>query len=118
MAIERLTRFLDDHQVKYKLVTHPEAFTAMETSHISHISPEKVAKTVIIRMPKKLAMVVLAANHHLDLDLLSKAIDEPHLDIAREDEFLDAFPDCDALCGGHSAHISSDQPVSSRFDVM
>lgn len=95
MATLRLTNYLDNEGVKYKSIKHPESFTAMETSQISHLDPKNVAKTVIVRTPKRLLMIVLSANHHLDLDLLSKEINEPHLDLAKESEFATEFPDCE-----------------------
>lgn len=95
MPATRIKKYLDDNNVKYSSILHPETMTAMENSFASCVHPQNIAKVVIIKAPEKLFMVVLGANHHIDLQLLSKSLNKSPLAIAKESEFQEIFPDCE-----------------------
>lgn len=95
MSSKKLAEYLTSNHVQYKMIPHSEAYTASETSQVAHVSPRNLAKTVIVRTPEKMIMVVVESDHQLDLKKLRKAIHESHLDIAKETEFTDEFPDCE-----------------------
>jgi len=70
MPAKKLKEFLDDHQIKYTTIRHSQAFTAQEIAHSVHISGKDVAKTVIVKVDGKLAMVVLPASDQVVFSFL------------------------------------------------
>lgn len=95
MAISKLKAFLDEHQVKYVTVSHSKAFTAQEVAASAHISGDRLAKVVIVKLDGELAMVVLPASDRLDLDRLKQDTEAGSVELADEDEFKSRFADCE-----------------------
>jgi len=94
MPVQKLKKFLDDHNIKYVSIKHSLAYTAQEVAASTHIRGKKIAKTVMIKVDGKMAMAVLPASLRIDLDMLKKATDGKKVEIAGEQEFQDLFPDC------------------------
>jgi len=95
MSLTKLRDFLDSHNVKYLVLSHSIAYTAQGIAALVHLSGKKLAKTVIVRVDGALAMAVVPASYHVDLDLLRTAAGAQTVEIATEQEFKDAFPDCE-----------------------
>lgn len=95
MPLTKLREFLDSHNVKYLVVSHSVAYTAQGIAALVHLSGKKLAKTVMVRIDGKLAMAVVPASFHVDLDLLRTAAGAQTVEIATEKEFRNAFPDCE-----------------------
>ena len=97
MPVRKLKEFLDSNTVKYVSIKHSPAFTAQEIAATSHIPGREMAKTVMIRIDGDMAMAVLPASDHVNLNLLGKAIGAGSVEIAEEHDFKDLFPECE--CG-------------------
>lgn len=95
MPSRKLKEFLDANKIKYLSIQHSPAYTAQEIAASAHIHGKELAKTVIIKKDGKLAMAVLPANYHVDVEALKKATDANNLTIATEQEFKDIFPECE-----------------------
>ena len=95
MPLTKLREFLDSHNIKYMVVSHSVAYTAQGIAALVHLSGKKLAKTVIVSMDGALAMAVLPASFHVDLDLLRAAAGAQTVEVATERDFKDAFPDCE-----------------------
>jgi Ala-tRNA(Pro) deacylase len=95
MPLSKLREFLDSHNVKYLVMSHSLAYTAQGVAALSHLSGKKLAKTVILKIDGVLAMVVIPAAHHVDLDRMRKLTGAQVVELATEREFKDAFPDCE-----------------------
>jgi Ala-tRNA(Pro) deacylase len=95
MPLTKLREFLDSHNVKYLVISHSIAYTAQGIAALVHLSGKKLAKTVMVRIDGKLAMAVVPASFHVDLDLLRNAASAQTVEVATEREFKDAFPDCE-----------------------
>jgi len=95
MQLTKLREYLDSHNVKYLVLSHSVAYTAQGIAALVHLSGKKLAKTVIVRIDGALAMAVVPASFHVDLDLLRTAAGAQTVEIATEREFKDAFPDCE-----------------------
>jgi Ala-tRNA(Pro) deacylase len=95
MPVAKLTAFLDEHHVKYVTIRHSRAFTAQEVADSAHIPGKEMAKTVIVRMDGRLAMVVLSAPDMIDLDGLRAATGAGSVVLASEKEFSALFPNCE-----------------------
>ena len=95
MPVKRLKEFLNSHDVKYVTITHSRAFTAQEIAASAHIRGKELAKTVIVRLDGKMAMVVLPATYRVDFELLKEATGAGKVELASERDFKDAFPNCE-----------------------
>jgi Ala-tRNA(Pro) deacylase len=95
MPVDKLTEFLNAHNVKYVTITHSPAFTAQEIAASAHIPAKELAKTVMVNIDGKMAMAVLPASSKVNLEGLKNAAGAKTAELASEDEFQRAFPDCD-----------------------
>lgn len=95
MPSKKLKEFLDSNKIKYVSITHSSAYTAMEIAAMAHIPGKELAKTVMIKINGRMAMVVLPATHMIKMDLLKKVVGNDNIRLATEQEFKDKFPDCD-----------------------
>ena|ERR1700686_5660809 len=95
MPLSKLREFLDCHNIKYMVISHSLAYTAQGIAALTHVSGHKLAKTVIVKIDGVLAMAVVAASHHVDLDRLRAVTGAQTAEIASELEFQNAFPDCE-----------------------
>ena len=95
MPLSKLREFLDSHNVKYLVISHSLAYTAQGVAALAHVSGKKLAKTVILKIDGVLAMAVIPASDHVDLDRIKKLTGAQVIELASEREFKDAFPDCE-----------------------
>jgi Ala-tRNA(Pro) deacylase len=95
MHLTKLREFLDSHNIRYLVISHSVAYTAQGLAALVHVSGKKLAKTVIVNIDGLLAMAVVPASFHVDLDRLRTLTGAQVVEIASEREFKDAFPDCE-----------------------
>ena len=95
MPLSKLREFLDSHNIKYMVLSHSLAYTAQGVAALAHVSGKKLAKTVIVKIDGVLAMAVIPASEHVDLDRLRTLTGGQSVQIATEREFKDSFPDCE-----------------------
>lgn len=95
MPLSKLRSFLDSHNVKYMVISHSLAYTAQGVAALAHVSGKKLAKTVIVKIDGILAMAVIPASDHVDLDRLRTLTGSQSVKLATEREFKNAFPDCE-----------------------
>jgi Ala-tRNA(Pro) deacylase len=95
MPLSKLREFLDSHEIKYLVISHSLAYTAQGVAALAHVSGKKLAKTVIIKVDGMLAMAVVPASTHVDLDRFRTLTGGNLVEIAIERDFQNAFPDCE-----------------------
>ena len=95
MPVGKLKEFLDSQKVKYVSIRHSLAFTALEVAASAHVSGNELAKTVIVKLEGKMAMVVVPAASRVVFDLLKRRAGVEHVELADEREFRDRFPECE-----------------------
>ena len=95
MAAKRVKKYLKDQKVKYKTLKHKEVYTAQEVAASAHIPGRQLAKSVMIKLDKKMAMAVLSAAHQIDFKRLKKALGVKKTKLATEKEFEELLPDCE-----------------------
>ncbi len=95
MPVKKLKNFLDNENVKYVTIRHSRAYTVQRTAEYAHISGKDLAKTVMVKIDGEMAMAVLPAPEHVDLNLLKGAARAHTVELAREQEFKDLFPQCE-----------------------
>ena len=95
MPVKKLTEFLDGQKVKYVTTSHSAAYTAQEIAATAHISGYELAKAVIVKLDKGVAMAVVPASYKVDLDRLKNAAGAKKVSLASEQEFRGMFPECE-----------------------
>ncbi len=95
MPVQRLKEFLDREGVKYVAIRHSQAFTAQEIAASAHLSGQELAKSVVVRLDGRTALVVLPASQRVDFDALKTQTGANEVRLATEQEFRDTFPDCE-----------------------
>ena len=95
MPLSKLRKFLYSQHIKYLVISHSLAYTAQGVAAMTHVSGKKLAKTVIVKIDGVLAMAVVPAALHVDLDRLKNLTGAQVVELATEREFKDAFPDCE-----------------------
>lgn len=95
MSETRLQHFLHDKHVPHEVIHHARAITAQEIAASAHIRGHMLAKTVMVKLDGRLAMMVMPASHRVDLESLCRAAGAQRCELAGEAEFRDRFPDCE-----------------------
>ena len=95
MPLNKVRAFLDQHHIKYVVISHSKAYTAQGIAAIAHIPGQELAKTVIVKLDGALAMAVLPASFQVDLLALKKVTGVKEASLASEREFKQHFPDCE-----------------------
>ena len=95
MPVRKLKDFLDAHHVKYVTIIHSPAYTAQEIAARAGVSGKEIAKTVMVKIDTRMAMAVLPAPGHVDLDRLAELAGASKVVLAGEAEFKGLFPSCD-----------------------
>lgn len=95
MPVAKLREFLDANHIPYTTITHSAAFTAQGIAALTHIPGKELAKTVIVNVDGALAMAVLPASLHVDLDLMRQVTGAKSATIAHERDFQNCFPGCE-----------------------
>ncbi|MFY0992919.1 aminoacyl-tRNA deacylase [Halomonas sp. C05BenzN] len=95
MPMERVKRFLDDNGVKYVIQQHSPAYTAKEIAEAAHVPGRHFAKCVMVEIDGRLALTVLPATDRVDLQRLGGSLGAQSVELAREADFQDRFPDCE-----------------------
>lgn len=89
----KLIEFLNQSKVRYEVLHHPEAFTAQELAAVEHVKGKHHAKVVMIKANGQQLMLVLPADHRVDLEKLDKILGR-RTALATEAEFKALFADC------------------------
>ncbi len=95
MPVQKLKEFLDCEKVKYVSIHHSPAFTAQEIAASAHIPGLELAKSVVVRVDDRTALVVLPASQRVNFDVLKVQVGAAEARLASEQEFRDMFPDCE-----------------------
>lgn len=95
MPVDRLRQYLEENHVKYVTVSHSPAFTAQEIAASAHVPGKELAKTVMVKLDGRMAMVVLPAPDKVSAARLREVSGAKDVELASEREFADLFPKCE-----------------------
>ena len=90
---KRLIDCLNENKVRYEILHHPEAVSAQRIAQVEHVKGRHHAKVVMIKSGDQHVMMVLPADHQIDLEKAEKAIGKV-VSLDKEQEFKSLFPDC------------------------
>jgi len=92
---ERLVSHFRDEGVTFEEFHFPEVYTAQEVAAQLHVPGQQLAKVVMAKIEGQLAMLVLPAPARVDFSQLKEVLGAGEVELAREREFADLFPDCE-----------------------
>jgi Ala-tRNA(Pro) deacylase len=90
---KRLIDCLKENKARYEILHHPEAVTAQRIAQAEHVKGRHHAKVVMIKSGDQHVIMVLPADHQIDLEKAGKAIGKA-VSLDKEQEFKSLFPDC------------------------
>jgi Ala-tRNA(Pro) deacylase len=89
----RIRRYLDDADVRYETIAHPQTSTTSQTAHVAHVPGDCVAKGVLIHYEEGYAVAVAPSCCKVDLSALQSVL-RRRLGLATEREIDRLFVDC------------------------
>ncbi len=95
MRGEKIKNFLESNNIHYSTINHPLTYSAQMVAHSAHIPGKEMAKTVIVKIDGKMTMIVTTANQKVNLTMLKNIFGTKDVELARESEFVNKFPDCE-----------------------
>ena len=125
MATEDLTRALDEAGAQYELLPHAHTESALAEADALGLSPDDVAKTLVVKTPDGYVRSVLPASERLDLrklrELLGGGRHKVHL--ASEDDLGRDFREFELgavppLGGGRRDPVVVDRRLAARESLV
>jgi Ala-tRNA(Pro) deacylase len=89
----KVKEYLDREHVGYQILQHSLAYTAMEIAGAQHVPGKQLIKSVIVKADGNFFMCVLPAIHLIDFDKLKKITGAKDIQLAKEREISELFPD-------------------------
>jgi len=94
-VMRKLRELFDEAKVSYEVYNHPLAFTAQEIAERQHFSGDQMAKVVMLQVNGNLVMGVVTGSQKVNLNTVRASFGAQEARLAREDEFISKFPDCE-----------------------
>jgi Ala-tRNA(Pro) deacylase len=91
----RLEDYLRENGVPFEFQHHPKAITAQEVAATEHVPGKMLVKVVMVLADREMVMLSLPAPYQVDLEKVGKMLVAEEVRLAEEEEFEDAFPDCE-----------------------
>jgi Ala-tRNA(Pro) deacylase len=93
--LRTLEEYLEEHEIRYQILTHAPAHTAQEIAHAEHLPGKMVAKVIVVKKENGApVMVVLPATHKITFAKLRQVL-HTRFTLATEEEFRPLFPGCE-----------------------
>ena len=87
---KQLIDCLDQNDVHYEILHHTEAVTAQRIAQAEHVKGRHQAKVVMLKSGDQHVMMVLPADHHIDLEKVERVLGKS-VSIDKEEEFKSLF---------------------------
>lgn len=123
MPVKKVKEYLENNNIKYVVIKHSPAYTAQEIAALSHIPGKEMAKTTVVKIDGRMAMVVLPASYRVNFELLKEAAGTEKVELAAEDEFKDHFPGCEPgamppFGNLFNMHVIMAQSLADQKDIV
>ncbi len=105
---QQIKDFLGSRGISYRVVAHPQQFTASRVAEAQHVSGKELAKSVMVVADDRLVMAVVPANERLDIEKLGQLLAAASVRLANENEFRERFPGCE---------VGAEPPFGQLYDV-
>lgn len=88
-----VTEHLEEHGIRFEVLPHGRAYTALDEARSLEMDPNEVLKAVVLDVEDGHALAVVPSAHRLDMDRIAEVLDEPGVKLATEDEIAEDFPE-------------------------
>lgn len=95
MPVRKLIEFLRENSIKFVIISHSPAYTALEIAESAHVPGQVLAKTVMVDIDGKLSMAVLPASRMINLETFKESVGAKRVVLSCEQEFARRFPGCE-----------------------
>jgi len=92
---KKVENFLEKLSVKFEAVRHKTVFTAYDKAATLRVKPSTIAKVLVVKLDKELAMAVISGGKNLDTDKLLKLAKAKKIDLAKEKVIGEIFKGID-----------------------
>jgi Ala-tRNA(Pro) deacylase len=123
--IDALKNALERANVKYQVIPHTPSHTALGEAVALGLSPDEVAKTLVVMTPDGPIRVVLTAAERLDVRRLADAleIDRHTIRFMSEEELARDYPEFEVgavppLGGNRVDRVVADRAVAARESIV
>jgi Cys-tRNA(Pro) deacylase len=87
----KVLNFLKKNKIKHEMLEHRTVFTAYDLAQTLKRKLNEVVKTLVVKIDKDHALVVLPASHQVDFKALKKVTGAKKVDIDRENVMIKLF---------------------------
>lgn len=87
----KVTNYLAKHHIKYDVMEHKTVYTAYDLAQTLKRKLNEVVKTLVVKVDKGHALVVLPASHQVDFKALKKVLGAKLVDIDKENVMTKLF---------------------------
>lgn len=94
-TLDRCLEFLDNANIWYAVTRHSLAFRALDVAMAEHLSPRKLAKTVVYATRQGYGLAVIPADCLVSMSSLGRLLNDHSLRLANETELGQLFPECE-----------------------
>jgi Ala-tRNA(Pro) deacylase len=95
MIPEPIDQYLRKNHLAYEHTTHLRTVPAQRVAAAEHVSGDRVAKPVVVRIDGALALAVVTATEKVDVDALQRVTRAQRVELAPETEFQGRFDPCE-----------------------
>ena len=95
LLTNRVRQYLDDHDIAYVPLKHRQDYTARQTAHDCQLKPDDFAKVVGVEADGRHVLLVLPADHFIDLPRLKWQLGVNRIGLLPENAMATFFPDCE-----------------------
>ncbi len=87
--------YLREHGLRFEHYVHGRAVAAQRLAAVEHVPGDRVAKVVVVSVDGKLAIAVVSATDHVDVEALRTALHAGEIHLVPEQRFSDRFWPCE-----------------------
>ena len=95
MIPERIDQYLKEHHLPYVHSTHMRAISAQRFAAAEHVPGDRIAKPVVVSIDGSMALAVVSATQHVDVEELRRALGARRVLLAPEPSFEGRFSPCE-----------------------
>jgi Ala-tRNA(Pro) deacylase len=125
MTVAEVTEALERAGAQYELLRHEHTETALDEAKAVGVSPEEVAKTLIVMTPRGYIRAVVPATERMDFGKFRRLVGagKHKVQLASEDELRTEYPEFELgavppFGGLHVDPVVVDESLTSRDSVI
>ena len=117
----RLKWYIESHGIDYETRVHPHSSSSMETARKARISPERLAKCVLLEDERGYVLALLPSSRRIDLRALRRQLGRK-MELASEGDLALLFADCEvgavpAMGPAYGIPVLIDDSLDAQSDL-